>query len=336
MNLFEFHELQEKYLEGKCTPQEEKLILDWSDDIMQKSSPAPITAKEQNVLKKKIWKKIEESTQINPIQKLFHNYTFKIGLGIAASLLILLLGWPFFRKSQEKQTLLAENTNTETVIEVKNTSKKEQIVYLEDGSSVKLKAESSISYPEHFGNTNRSIYLKGEALFDIKHNPSKPFRVYTGDLITEVLGTSFIIESYEDAKSIEVAVLRGKVSVYEAEKSANNRNGVIVTPNQKITYFKESRKLIPRIVEDPKVILPFQNQQAFIFEEVALPIVLKRLGDAYGIEIFIENQHLKESIFTGDLNDLPLQTRLDLICKSINASFEQRGTSIFITGEGYH
>jgi len=332
MNLFEFHKLLEKYLEGECTPQEEKIILDWSDDIIQKSSLVPITTKEQYFLKKRIREKIKESTQVNFIPKLFNHYTFKIGLGVAASLLILLSSWLFFGTFQEKQTLLAENTNSETVIELKNTSKKEQIVYLEDGSSVKLKAESSISYPEHFGNMNRSIYLKGEALFDIKRNPSKPFRVYTGNLITEVLGTSFIIKSYADAKSIEVAVLSGKVSVYESEKLANNRNGGIITTNQKITYFKESKKLVSCIVEDPKVIIAFQNKQAFIFEEVSLPIVLKRLEEAYGIEIFIENQHLKESIFTGDLNDLSLQTSLDLICKSLNASFERRGTSIFITG----
>jgi hypothetical protein len=62
--------------------------------------------------------------------------------------------------------------------------------------------------------------------------------------------------------------------------------------------------------------------------------VLKKLENAYGIQIIVENQMLNQCVFTADLNDLPLHTQLDLICKSVNASFEQRGTSIFINGEG--
>jgi ferric-dicitrate binding protein FerR (iron transport regulator) len=75
---------------------------------------------------------------------------------------------------------------------------------LEDGSEVQLNPNSTISYPEHFGQKTRTVYLKGEAFFSIKRNPAKPFVVHTGELVTEVLGTSFTIKSYENAKAIEV------------------------------------------------------------------------------------------------------------------------------------
>jgi ferric-dicitrate binding protein FerR (iron transport regulator) len=57
--------------------------------------------------------------------------------------------------------------------------------------------------------------------------------VHTGDLVTEVLGTSFTIKSYENSKSI-VLVRTGKVSVYERKnEEKQKRNGVILTPNKK-------------------------------------------------------------------------------------------------------
>jgi hypothetical protein len=48
----------------------------------------------------------------------------------------------------------------------------------------------------------------------------------------------------------------------------------------------------------------------------------------------MENRELNQCVFTGDLNGLPFLTQLDLICKSVNATSEQRGTAIFIKGEG--
>jgi hypothetical protein len=130
-------------------------------------------------------------------------------------------------------------------------------------------------------------------------------------------------------------VATGRVSVYEnSNKPTQQRNGLILTPNQKIIFDKVSRKLTPSIIEKPVLIQPPAYPTLFIFEETPLPNVLKKLENAYGLLIIVENQILNQCVFTADLNDLPLHTQLDLICKSVNATYEQRGTSIFITGEG--
>jgi transmembrane sensor len=334
MNQYEFNQLLEKYLAGECSPDEERLIHEWQENTL-KTNRLILSEPEQVSVKKRLWQRITEAvfekTALRPFYK-----TQWFQWAAAASVAIVLGGaWFLSQQTKFNKNPITHTLQTPHGIEVKNTATNPRQIQLEDGSVVILKANSSVTYPEHFGKQSRSVFLKGEAFFNVKRDPTKPFVVHAGELVTEVLGTSFTVKSYEDAQSIEVLVATGRVSVYEnSSKPTQQRNGLILTPNQKIIFDKASRKLTPSIVEKPVVIQPPTHPTTFIFDETPLPNVLKKLENAYGLQIIIENQMLSQCVFTADLNELPLRTQLDLICKSVNASFEQRGTSIFINGEG--
>ncbi|WP_337044343.1 FecR family protein [Emticicia sp. 17c] len=336
MNQHEFDKLLEKYLAGECNSEEEQLIWEWQDNML-KNSQLSLNPDEKEAIKKRLWNRIYSNTigQEEGISSPKLAITlFK--WGIAAAVLLGLVN--LFLLLRNKDSDLAANTVNTTLatdIEIKNTSLTENEIKLEDGTIVRLKTNSSISYPKHFGTHVRNVYLKGEAFFKVKRNPNAPFIVHTGDLVTEVLGTSFNVKSYDNAKAIEVSVTSGRVSVYEASSPvADKKNGVILTPNQKVIFDKSSKKIIQGIVENPLVIGQQMNKIDFVFEDTMLPQVLQKLKNSYGIEIIIENQDLAQCALTADLNDLPLTTQLELICRSINARFEQRGTSFFISGEG--
>ena len=83
-------------------------------------------------------------------------------------------------------------------------------VRLADGSIVQVGPDSAIAvdYSDH-GRTVR--LMSGQALFDVKHDPSRPFRVQAGQVTTTVLGTKFDVRMLGDATS--VAVARGHVRV---------------------------------------------------------------------------------------------------------------------------
>ena len=335
MNQYEFNQLLEKYLAGECSPDEEKLIHDWQRNLLN-SSTLQLDNQEKTIVKRRLWQTIRQNT-MNKKEKTFSANRFGWIKWAAAASVVLALGssWWLNRPASSDIPAVSEVIQTPHGIEVKNTAANPRQIKLEDGSVVILKANSSVTYPEHFGKQSRSVFLKGEAFFNVKRDPNKPFIVHTGELVTEVLGTSFTVKSYEDAQSIEVLVATGRVSVYEnSNKPTQQRNGLILTPNQKIIFDKVSRKLTPSIIEKPVLIQPPAYPTLFIFEETPLPNVLKKLENAYGLLIIVENQILNQCVFTADLNDLPLHTQLDLICKSVNATYEQRGTSIFITGEG--
>jgi len=339
MNQYDFDLLLQKYLDGTCTPEEEKQILDWSENMLL-SSRISISSSDKDMIRKRIWKRLARISR--PDSYLNSSW---IQLSIAASVIIVIaysatFMWPSLFSLKKTKEVSAAQSSPQTIlpkgnIEVKNTSDKPYKVILEDGSEVTLKPQSSLSHPEHFTEKSRIVYLSGEAFFRVIKNPAKPFFVYTGELVTRVLGTSFNVKSFNSAQSIEVSVVTGRVSVYEnSKKSAQTRNGIILNPNQKIRFDREAKVLVPELVEEPVVVHPPEKKSLFIFEETPLPQVTAMIQEVYGIEIVLETPALETCVFTGDINDLPLYSQLKLICKSINATYELRGTTLFMSGEG--
>jgi transmembrane sensor len=339
MNQHDFDILLQKYLSGLCDPQEEQQILEWSESAFANRTVS-ISKSEQNIVERKIWKRIKNSVlSKTPVFR-------RIGwqwMAVAATI-VLVVGLSIFIQgslTNWKGGIIATNPDQETnlalrdYMEVQNTTGAPKKVTLEDGTIVTLTTESSLKYSRHFDNKIRQVQLEGEAFFDVKKDSSRPFFVYTGELVTQVLGTSFNVKSYKNAKTIEVKVVTGRVSVYEnKQKAPQNRNGVILRPNQKITFDKESKKLVPELVDVPELQDQEENKLEFVFEESTLQQVLSVIQKAFGVEIVVEKSTLNDCIFTGDLTGLPLHTQLRFICKSVNASYELRGTTFFIKGDG--
>lgn len=81
----------------------------------------------------------------------------------------------------------------------------------QDGTVAYLNSESKIRYPVKFGLSERRIRLEGEAYFEVKHNPRRPFVVeFEGGRI-EVLGTSFNVRAYRGDDIVAVTLDAGRV-----------------------------------------------------------------------------------------------------------------------------
>lgn len=85
---------------------------------------------------------------------------------------------------------------------------------LPDGSTVALRAWTTIEYPEHFEKDLREVYIKGEASFKISPDPDANFIIQTGNARVEVLGTTFNLNAYEYDDKVEIEVQEGKVLFY--------------------------------------------------------------------------------------------------------------------------
>lgn len=83
-------------------------------------------------------------------------------------------------------------------------------IELQDGSSILLDAGSAVDVA--FTDGGRNITLrKGVALFEVAHDPSRPFRVQAGALSATALGTVYAVDRHGDA--IQVTVAQGRVAV---------------------------------------------------------------------------------------------------------------------------
>lgn len=122
----------------------------------------------------------------------------KTGSAIAATLLAGSLGaWEVMRTRGRYSTQKGET----------------KVVALKDGSVVTLNTDTEIHVA--FSDGERAVELvKGEALFDVAKNKSRPFVVAAGDTSVRVVGTSFTVSRLEEAP-VQVLVREGIVEVFK-------------------------------------------------------------------------------------------------------------------------
>ncbi len=324
----EFDRLSEKYKAGQCSHDEIALLEQWAALHLRQQDRMIVNELELLKIEAPLWNRIQASTGLLEAGK--PRFTWlTILTGVAAGLSLLLLAWVLLPDTPVRQDEEVSIVGVQT----KNTGNMQQTVQLADGSTVLLEPGASVVADENYGQQTRTVRLEGEAFFDIQSNPEMPFLVFTGDLVTEVLGTSFRIKPRAGQKTIEVSVVTGKVSVY-AGGGSRKKDGVIITPNQKVVYDTELKTIRQDLVDLPKVVVPDPQKLDFSFDEIRVDSVFSVMHRTYGVDIVVGNPGLNRCVFTGDLSGLDMYRQLDFICEVINAAYEIRGAAIFITGNG--
>lgn len=101
---------------------------------------------------------------------------------------------------------------------------------LADGSVVDLNAESRLTVT--LDRTERRLTLsEGEALFDVTHDPGRPFTVAAAGRVVRVVGTAFDVRNRDN--DLTVTVARGKVQVRPQAQGGPARSFVL-TPGQRL------------------------------------------------------------------------------------------------------
>lgn len=117
---------------------------------------------------------------------------------------------------------------------------------LPDGTRVMLNSRSTLLYPEQFAGKTRSVYLIGEANFQVKPDEKHPFIVKANDFQITALGTEFNVNAYPENNELIATLLEGSVKV----EFNNLISNVILKPNEQITYNKQTRK---RSLQSPRI-----------------------------------------------------------------------------------
>ncbi len=336
-----FHQLLKRYVEGKCSDEEKHLIDQWYQ-LLDDSSLMPVSETEMDAIEERLWNKIH-----NKINKKNKNINIKVypiifKISVAAVLIALIgLGIYYLMPSKKFSENYKAVTNIEGLEHIKNETTTNKKVVLEDGSSITLQPGAAIAFPKKFRADKREVFLNGIAYFKVSKNAERPFYVYDDNIITQVLGTSFYIRKIN--QQIEVDVLTGRVAVFENNNIKDNKtgktNGVVITPNQKVTY-TSNHQFITSLVENP-VPVPVEKKEdknipvvKFLYDDALVSRVLNDLQQQYKIEFIVENEKINQCSFTGDITEQTLYNKLDLLCQAIQANYEIRGTSIVIDGKG--
>lgn len=105
----------------------------------------------------------------------------------------------------------------------------QQRIVLVDGSCVTLNTASRLRIDYRFGR-RRILLEKGEALFDVAHDPSHPFVVQAGQSIVTALGTEFAVA--KSVQGVEVSVLEGRVRAGSVRAREAIHPSVVLTAGQ--------------------------------------------------------------------------------------------------------
>ncbi|MEC5146559.1 FecR domain-containing protein [Chitinophaga sp. 212800010-3] len=212
-----------------------------------------------------------------------------------------------------------------------NTSDRNQVAYLADGSMVILEAGASIQHDAFLANPERKIVLKGDAFFEVASDAARPFVVYTPEVGIRVLGTSFSVSGKNG--HLTVTVKTGKIAVFGlADKSRKN---YIVTPNHKISFDTRTAAFLADSAAgaDIAALQPDALLKPFAFDNVPVTEIFRAMEAAYSIKININETAFSKCLVTTTLTNESLENKLKIICSAINASYRISGGQVYITGK---
>jgi transmembrane sensor len=344
-----FHDLLARYVNGDCTPEEIEKINQWYEEIADRD--LQLDEGEKKLMKTRMLANIQNAflAHHKPLGK--HRYLLSHPLfKVAAAVVVLVVFglWMFTGKDFLPDDRLMEIPSLSGEMVFENQTEASRLYELPDGSTVQLEASSKIHFKKNFSVGDREVYLAGKAFFDIVKDPARPFYVYSGEIATRVLGTSFFVDAPANASKVEVKVITGKVSVFQitANGSSKNKksstiknstaNGVVLSPNQKVEYFIEGGHWVTGLVEDPVPVKKLIEKEtlSFVFDNASLKEVLADVNERYGIEVVTENEKIYACTFTGDVSRMALYDMLDVITNSIGSTYEVKGTRILVSGKG--
>ena len=325
----EFRALLQRYQTGNCTPAEKCRIEDWYSGLGAERQLL-LTPNERAALTALVWQRIAARTTLAAPTDAGPDY--RAGWSVApmrwAAVAVLALGaglagtyWSGGRASWWRGRTAAAPAEVATRwVQYRNTLAHATQLALPDGSAVTLAPASSLKYPRAFAGARRTVYLTGEAFFNVFHDARHPFSVYTEQVVTTVLGTSFRVRAYAGQAEAQVQVRTGAVQVSPRTNAATTTvPSMIVRPNQQAVYSTVRRQLRRELVPQPVLLAP----QAFVFDDRPVAEVLTALQNAYGVAIVYDAAALRHCTINLSLGSEPLFDKLDIICETLGASYEK-------------
>ena len=172
-------------------------------------------------------------------------------------------------------------------------------IILPDGTKVHLNAGSRLVYPEFFKDKHRTVFLMGEAFFDVKENKNRPFVVKTTDVKLKVLGTKFNVSAYSSDNVIETVLTEGKVSL-EPLNGGVFAKSMELLPNQLASFDKGTQELVVNDVDVSNYVL--WKDGILKFESTDLSRIVKRLERFYNVRFYYGDPFLGSVTITGKLD----------------------------------
>lgn len=328
--------LMKRYLDNTCTRQEMNELLDYikeNPEDAQLIDALPETLKEERYDADRdmeagalSWSEMQKKLKDLPANESVTWERFPWKLAASILLTAACIGTFFFWQENKNGWLADDKPSLKN--NVRTSADEHRLIVLPDGSKVWLNHNSKLTQESAFNTRTREVTLHGEAFFDIRHDPGRPFIIKTGEVKTTVLGTAFNIRAFPGEDAVTVTVTRGKVRV-----EGENRKGETITTNQQITLNLRFEQLKKQVVDAAAVAEWIEED--LILHEVTLGEVEEILEKRYGVDIRLEQSLLEKCRFTATFfRQASLDEVLTAICLVNGALYEIQDKVVTIYGKG--
>lgn len=250
-------ELIAKYLSGNLSKEEENELFTWmkanyENEVIfkqaQKAWNSSMKQKEFNPDTLAAWEDLKEKLLAQPEVKVvtINSNISRIKYYAAAAAVLLIIGIGY---------LLRQNTSSDFSQSIASTDHME-LFYLPDSSLIWLNKNSQLSYSDNF-KEDRQVKLSGEAYFEVKRDPSRPFVIHTENALTKVLGTTFNLRAVAGEKDEQIVVTSGEVEFGSKE---NEKSKKLLHQDDKGTI-GQGEKEVKKMKNDNKSFLAWKNDK---------------------------------------------------------------------------
>lgn len=340
----QFSDLLHRFIEGKCTKEEQDQVTRWYQTLGE-DIRLYVDEETRSKLKQVVWARIAgklnipKDNSLNSRNKI--KYVKLAGIAAAITLIGSFIGYSivWFTSKESNIIQLTQTSSVKGLQEVLNTSKQAIRFSLRDGSMIVLQPAGKVRFNDVKNEKSRMVYLEGEAYFEVAHDRSRPFSVHTGAIVTKVLGTSFSVKAGAKNDDVTISVKTGRVSVSKTEVSTDTAvttviTSVILTQNQKAIFNPVLNKLTTSLVERPVPLPESSGNMSMQFDEESVGVILNEFEKIYGVDIIYDEELIQQCRITAAFSKEGLFERLNVVAKTIGASYYEDGTKIIFTSSG--
>ncbi|MHA4808078.1 FecR family protein [Flavitalea flava] len=312
-------ELIKRFLTDQCTPEEAILVADYlrdHKDILEQY------LSQEEFLGMQLNKDLPETISAQWLAHIHREAGVNRGrlrkLWIRRMAVAAVLGGLLFGSAllfREHRTSPLSSLSADNTIPVNQQERKENRtgkilpLVLPDGSMVRMMPEAVVVYYKKFA-VQRDIYLQGEADFEVVHDATHTFTVYSGEVNTQVLGTAFRVKALPEQDTITVRLMEGKVLVKADVFNHKTSDDITLVPGQEFTYSRKNKTASLRNFNTPVkgtglVKAGSTGNKAmnrpdwYKFNDQPMKAVLDQLSSYYGVAIYYYPADIAPLYFDG-------------------------------------
>jgi transmembrane sensor len=199
-----------------------------------------------------------------------------------------------------------------------------ETITLADGSQIELNTNTELRLPQ---GSRQATLVKGEAYFQIRHDPSKPFTLDVGDHRIVDLGTKFVVRKKAD--KLEVALVEGKARVEgaggmaRAQSAVLNPGDVAIATRDDLTVRRKPQAVLADALS--------WRSGFVVFHHTTLRAAADELNRYNAEQIVIADDEVARRIFGGKFRTTDSARFANVVGTALGLHVARHGTDIVIS-----